>query len=155
MIAKRQGFTLIELNIIILTLGIITAIVVPTMQNYLADCQLQAHCKQLQHEIMSVAQEALVKDSSTFYIRLDLHNDRYIVRDSSSGVNRLIELPAGVDLVYSNFPSNTIYFGPKGRPNVGGTIRLESNRTAKMQYVIIAAVTGRTRVSDKPPLWNE
>jgi len=153
MIVRNQGYSIIELTVVILIIGIILAIAVPTMQNYLADCQLQAESMLLQQEIRSVAQESLVKDSGSYYIRLDLPNDKYkIIDPSSNNGYRVVELPDGVDLAFSNFTNHYIFFSPKGKPVVGGCIRLESKKTGKMQYVIVAAITGRTRVSEQPPL---
>ncbi|WP_347487638.1 prepilin-type N-terminal cleavage/methylation domain-containing protein [Desulfoscipio sp. XC116] len=155
-VVENQGFSLIELIIIILVMGIIMAIAVPSMNNCLTNYQLHAECMQLQQHIRSVAQEALVKDSDDFYIRLYLADDKYgIVAPTGNGNSVMVQLPVGIDLAFSNFPLDYIRFSGKGKPVVGGSIRLESKRTGRMQYVIVAAVTGRTRVSDKPPLSNK
>lgn len=161
---RNQGFSLIELTMIIMIIGIIIAIAVPTMENYLANYQLHSTCLQLQQHIRSVAQEALVKDCDNYYILLYLEQDKYkIVAPLDNKNSTMITLPDGVDLAFSNFRyassntdnNNRIIFSGKGRPVVGGIIRLESKKTGKIQYVIVATITGRTRISDKPPLNNE
>ncbi len=152
----KQGFSLIELIIIILIMGIIMAIAVPSMDNCLANYQLHTECLKLQQYIRSVSQEALVKDCDDYYILLYCDKDKYkIVAPSDNGNAMMIQLPDGVDLAFSNFTYNRINFSAKGKPVMGGCIRLESKKTDKMQYVIVAAITGRTRISDKPPSSNE
>ncbi|KAF1086558.1 hypothetical protein SPSYN_00277 [Sporotomaculum syntrophicum] len=154
--ARNKGYSLIELTIVILIMSIIMAIVVPIMNNYIANYQLQTECMQLQQHIRSVAQEALVKDSDSFYIRLRLIEDKYIIVAPSGNSNSTtVQLPDGIDLAFSNFPLDYIRFSGKGKPVVGGHIRLESKKTGKMQYVIVAAITGRARISNQPPLSNE
>ncbi|AGL02047.1 prepilin-type N-terminal cleavage/methylation domain-containing protein [Desulfoscipio gibsoniae] len=152
----NQAYSIIELAVVILIIGIIMTIAVPAMNNYMANYQLQAECLQLQRHIRSVAQEALVKDSDSFYIRLYLADDKYrIVAPSANGNSEIVQLPEGIDLAYSNFPLDYIRFSGKGKPVVGGHVRLTSKKTGKMQYVIVAAVTGRTRISHQPPLSSE
>ncbi len=152
----RQGFSLIELIIIILVMSIIMAIAFPPMDNCLANYRLHSECLQLQQYIRLVSQEALVKDCDNYYILLYFNQDKYkIVAPLDNGNVMMVLLPDDVDLAFSNFPYNRINFSAKGKPVTGGCIRLESKKTGKMQYVIVAAITGRTRISDKPPMSNE
>jgi len=160
---RNQGFSLIELIIIILIMSIIIAIAVPSMSHCLANYQLNVECMQLQQYIRSVAQEALVKDCDNYYILLYPEKEKYrIAAPLGNGSSIMITLPDGVDLAFTNFKDNSpdlqyniIKFSGKGRPVVGGYIRLQSKKTGKMKYVIVAPITGRTRISDKPPLSNE
>jgi len=153
---RSQGFSLIELIMIILIMSIIIAIAVPSIDHCLVNYQLNAECMQLQQYIRSVAQEALVKDCDNYYILLYLEEDKYkIVAPLDNKSSTMVLLPDGIDLAFSNFKHNKIIFSGKGRPVMGGCIRLENKKTGKMKYVIVATITGRTRVSDKPPLSNE
>ncbi|MBF7082132.1 prepilin-type N-terminal cleavage/methylation domain-containing protein [Desulfallas sp. Bu1-1] len=155
-IFNRKGFTLIELIVVLLILTIAMSIAIPSFNNFLADYQLDAACRQLQQEIRSTGQDALADESSTYQINLYVRDDKYRMIDlSKPGVYREVVMPGGVDIVYTNFENDIIKFTPKGMPTSGGHISLRSRKTGKYQYVIVAVVTGRTRISDYPPEGNE
>lgn len=151
-----KGFTLIELLVVLFILSIILSITIPAFNNVLAGYQLDAACRQLQQDIRSTGQEALSEESTTYQINLYVGDDKYRVVDLLKPRNyREVVMPAGVDIVYTNFQDDIIKFTLKGMPTRGGHITLRSDRTGKYRYVIVAPVTGRTRVSDDPPVNNE
>lgn len=155
-IPKRDGFSLIEWTIVIAVYALFLVLAVPAIHNYLANYRLEAACLQLQQDIRSTAQDALVKESAYYNICLNPSLEKYRVTDmSKTGTSREVVLPGGVDLVgttYDNY--NTIYFSATGLPTSGGHISLKSEPTGKFMYVIITPVTGRTRVADEPPGWR-
>ncbi|MCG8403514.1 MAG: prepilin-type N-terminal cleavage/methylation domain-containing protein [Firmicutes bacterium] len=155
--SKRDGFSLIELTIVIAVCALFLAMAVPAMHNYLAQCRLEAACLRLQQDIRSTAQDALVKESAYYNVCLYPTLEKYRVTDiSKPGTSREVVLPDGVDLVGTTYDDNynTIYFTATGLPVSGGHISLKSESTGKFMYVIITPVTGRTRVGDEPPDWR-
>lgn len=157
-VCNRNGFSLIELITVLALMAIVLAITMPGLNNYLADCRLEAACLQLQQDIRSVAQDALVKESANYRINLYRSSEKYRVKDlSPPGTYRDVVLPEGVDLVWTNFSNqnfgdDVIIFNARGIPTDGGHISLRSERTGKFKYVIVTPITGRTRVSDESPV---
>ena len=149
---KRTGFSLVELLMVIALLALVLAIAVPAMGNYLADCRLESVCLQLRQDIQSTRQDALVNESANYRIKFYRASDKYRVVDLAKPAEyREVALHGGVDLAMTNFANDEIRFSARGAPTAGGHISLNSLQSGKFMYVIVAPVTGRTRVSDEPP----
>lgn len=148
----RWGFSLLEIIVVLALLAVISVVAIPTFGNYLAERELEAACLQLQQDIRLASQQALVGESATYRINLYRNAEKYRVLDMSKPSRyREVAMPPGVDLAWTNFENDVIYFSARGRPTAGGHITLKSGKTGKFLYVIVAPVTGRTRVSEQPP----
>lgn len=152
----RNGLTLIELIVVMAILAIIFTITMPALNNYLANCRLEAACLELQQNIRSTAQDALVEESIYYRINLYRNTEKYrVINMLNRDGFKEVTLPKDIDLVGTNFYQDVILFSARGMPTTGGTVTLKSNSTGRNMYVIVAPVTGRTRVSSDPPIGSE
>lgn len=153
-IISNRGFTLLELTIVMFILTLIICMSVPSLKKIHARRDLHTTALQLQQEIRSLGQEALIRESSSYYISFSIYDknrDYYIIYGPDR--TRKINMPPGIDIINMNFNDHLmIYMSARGQPTKGGHITLKSTLTEEFKYVIIGAVTGRTRVSDEPPL---
>ena len=153
---QNKGFTLIELVTTLAVASILLAIAIPMASESLAGFQLNASSARLAQDIRTVSQQSLTQDYDYYYIQLYADNNRYRIGDILDSDNsRWVDLPGWVELDGSNFDLQRLSFSGKGKPITGGYIRLKNKNNNKFKYVIVAAITGRVRVSDQPPLSNE
>ena len=145
------GFTLIEILIALTIMGIVLMIVVPVFNSVLSTLMLNSAANQLAADIRLQQQRAISGDTDavTYYILFDPEQEIYYL---SAGVNTLktVTLPAGVDLLGTNFSNNRLAFNLKGIPLPGGHVTLQQSRS-RNRYVIISSVIGRVRVDTVPP----
>jgi len=152
----QKGFSILELVITLMLMSILLAIALPAIANSLAVFQLRTASLQLEQDIISLSQKSLVQECDNYYLQLYVGGGRYRIGDiSNTGNNTWIELPKWVEIDSSNFSLHRISFSGKGKPSVGGYIRLKNTRSNKYSYIIISPIAGRVRVSDQPPLSNE
>lgn len=154
--SANHGFTIIELSVVLLLMAILTAIVMPNFINSYARKNLDIAAYQLQQEIRTLGQQALQKESANYRIVFNLTNEYYVIYGPNGTLK--VTMPKGIDIVDTNFddPQHYIYdrivFSARGIPTNGGHIAIKSTVTGDFKYIIVALITGRTRVSDSPPV---
>jgi len=153
---NRKGFTLLELILVILILGIILAIALPGFQRPLAHHRLYAAGREMVSEIRQLQQRALAEEKHSYKIKFFVDRSRnikidhyYIMEDIN--ILKTVELPAGINLYDTNFAGEKLHINCSGYPayGFGGTVQLENDHNEKL-YIIVAK-TGRVRMDDKPP----
>ncbi|MDK2881439.1 MAG: hypothetical protein PWQ99_1214 [Clostridia bacterium] len=154
-----NGFTLLEVAVTLVIAGVLFACGAVELRMLRTDFNLQFAADRLAADIRSVQQRALGEKTPDYYIDFYTHIDTYRVKKWDTPFSRVItevRLPQGVDLYSTNFQDNRLVINAKGLPPRGGTIILKSRETGKLKYVIVASITGRVRVSDRPPeSWEE
>jgi len=153
-----RGFTLVELMVVVTLLGIVSAAAVPCFRTVLARYELAAAARQLAGDIRECEQlargwraEGGKEELDHFEVRFNSSADSYSFGLTSEKF-KTVKLPAGVELVYTNFPSNILILNLKGTPKGnGGTVSLRSRVTGDYLYVVVAVLSGRVRVSETEP----
>jgi len=146
---KINGFTLIEVVLVIAILGLLSVVAIPNFKNTLAKYKLETAAKELAQNIRVTQQKSITKGVSCKIV-LDLNRkDNYIMMSGSRG--KMIKLPPGVRLDWTTYSEvdKTIAFYPTGAPNRGGTIAITNGRDTL--YVIVSVSTGRVRIGYTPP----
>lgn len=145
---RIKGFTIIELIMVVVIMGIIAAIAVPrlginTIDLYTVARQVKADIRFAQESAMSKYRKTTItfsSDSNTYNI-------------TSSGINESKELPARSRAVFDSGNSTALAFtfNSSGEPipvpvtgTVGGTLRISSGGSYK--EIKVANITGRATI---------
>lgn len=155
-LSTSSGFTLIELAITMGIIAILTITVAPVFQKQLAHFNLVQTAYQITADLRELQQRALTENSTDYNIQFyrNAVNHYTIRKQTRAGpINiKATYFASSVKLGSTNFPSDRLYISAVGSPYPhGGTIIIENRRSGEAIYVIIASITGRVRVSWKPP----
>ncbi|WP_003542133.1 prepilin-type N-terminal cleavage/methylation domain-containing protein [Desulfotomaculum nigrificans] len=161
LVKTNKGFTLVELVVVIMILGIITAMSMPNFGRPLSDYKLYTAARQLATDIRSLEQKSINLADDKYnnysnYIMFGSKN-KYLINevipstgDNVQVIQRSVNLPSGIEIFLTNFTNNMLVFNRSGGTSSGGTISLKSTVTGKQLYVIVLTGSGRVRVSNTP-----
>ncbi len=132
----RKGFTLIEMTIVLLVMGIFAATAAPSYLTALAHYQVDMAARKIVADLQFARSEA-VRTSRSRPVNFESGLDRYTlvnVSDLNDGNKGyyvyLQEAPFSADLISADFPDNATFekveFDRFGRPNSRGTIVVRS-----------------------------
>lgn len=150
---QEKGFTLVEVLISIVILGVVIGVTTPSLARSLAKRKLSTAATQLKADIRYTRQIAITERRARaikFYVyeRSSEPNVYEIFRNADP--LKKVHLPENIKLIYCNFAADRLTFTNQGNPQQGGTITLENQYCDKL-YVITLPITGRVRIDDTPP----
>ncbi len=111
--------------------------------------KLNAAASVVAEDIRLVQQLDMNQDVVPYTVLFNYQEDIYIIKKGVYTYKE-VQLPKGVDLVYTNFKNNELRFDRKGDPNCGGHLSLR-DKNGNFLYVIVASLTGRVRIDKIPP----
>jgi prepilin-type N-terminal cleavage/methylation domain-containing protein len=123
-IKKRAGFTLLELMMVIVIIGILAALTIPNMGGWSAKRELENTARDLLSNFQQARSQAITMGRNVV-IQVDVANDWYQILDSNGTVivpQRT--MPQGINIVSAqNFPLsatvNTAGIDPRGFSSLG------------------------------------
>ncbi len=152
-----SGFTLIELIIVIVILGILSIFLVPIVNSALISTRVSASVEILAQDIQTVRDLAGTKHD-TLWIVFDSLNEKYTVYKGPSVATRSImnhpnshnewivsfdnATYKGVDITSETFGSNGLYFDAWGDAVVGGSIVLNNGE----KTISITQLSGKVSI---------
>jgi len=150
---RETGFTMIEVMIAILILAGLTAGTVLSLTRLTATVNLRLASDRLAQEIRTTQQRAFAENSPYGIQFYQDPGNAYLIKKTAVYISDtpMVHLPASLTLE-SNFPKKMLTIPCLEGSANGGTITLTNKANSRQQlYVIVAAITGRVRVSDRPP----
>lgn len=151
------GFTLVEIIVVLAISAVMTTGTIMGFKSLMAANDLRVAGNRMMQDIRTTQQIALAENSSEHSYFIQFYQDpanNYIIKRSATPLPIIIasvSFPTSVALVTTNFDSQMLSLSSKGIPARGGTITLKNQVNGKLSFVIVASVTGRVRVSDRPP----
>jgi general secretion pathway protein H len=153
---KNRGFTLLELLIVLVIIGIGAAFIAPTVARSLTNLKLKTATKQLA-AVLRYARSKAVSSKNTTQVIIDIDNARYsaeISQDKSSTENtgtsaafpssvRFKQVKLGEEIHESGLVQ--LLFYPKGNTS-GGEIILENDRYRQYR-ITIDNLTGKVKIN--------
>lgn len=149
---RSRGFVFFEAILAVVLVGVMVSLLAANSFGTKDYCKLLAFAQTIAQDIRLVQQMNANQDGTAYSIVFDCARERYlIVRGLGVSALRVVNLPAGVDLVYTDFADNTLGFYTDGKPRpYGGHLALR-DRSGRYLYVIVQTMTGRVRVAAQPP----
>jgi prepilin-type N-terminal cleavage/methylation domain-containing protein len=146
--ARRQaGFTLVELVVVVLILGVIASASVPKIIARQDKWRVQSAARHLAHDLRQLSKYALAK-SQSYTVNFNLALDQYVmptvIDPAHPGETYQVNLRSlyGVDITSTTIPSmmpQAITWSGHGTPNMPVVILLARNSE---QAAVMVAVTG-------------
>lgn len=168
---ENSGFTLIELMIAIAIIGIMTAIAVPAVMNWLPNYRLKAAARDLYSnmqkakiEAVKSNKDALISFVAGTYVPAGRIGSYQVFVDDSpvngafdagEQVLAQINMPKNVSLYFNNFSGNTAGFNSRGLPCSGlGSVQLKNNNSRYYKISLSSAGNIKIRKSNDGTTWN-
>ena len=145
-----SGFSLLELLIVTALISMVCGMSMMRLGDSLAEQELSAAALEMAADLRWMQQVSVNSPANAggpfYFMMYDTAGGRYYVKSGIQIVKNMY-LPASVR--FGNLPP-LLSFSSSGSPSSGQTIMLQSRPLNKFRYVIVAAVTGRVRVSETP-----
>ncbi len=139
----KNGFTLVELIIVIMLIGIVVGVAAPVLREYSVDANLKSAVRNLKSD-MELAKLRAIRENARVVMDFDTTNNSYeaFVDDGSGGGTAgnnakdgsevtvtTVSIPANVTMYEASFPGGIprFRFDGRGLPNgVGGHVHMKN-----------------------------
>jgi len=134
------AMTAMELIVVLSIIAILTAVLVPTLSNYLPSIQLNGSARTLASSLRE-AQEKAISEQNQYLIRFSpgaTPPNYQLIRiyNSVEEQVRQVNLPSNVSLaIEGTITANQVVFSPDGGPSSSGQITLSINGSNKIVSV--------------------
>lgn len=142
MTTGSSGFSLIELVMVIVLIGIVMAVVVPKLRNT-TDFSLEGSASMVVADIRN-AQELAMATHDDKNVVFTLNGASYTVETEIDSVFRTVDLPSGVTITSADV---TFTFNPLGEPTAGGGSSVTISASGNSKTVTVGSYTGRASTS--------
>lgn len=152
---RRDGFTLVELMIVIAVIGILAAIAAPSYQTYMAQRRLNGAARHLAMHLMQARSQAITTNKQII-VNL-LNNQQYAFVTDNDGDESVSEgdttessYDIQPDYYDVTFAAASAGYNPLFRPNgtaKNGTIDIISSLPGLVAKQITISTAGRVRIS--------
>jgi len=143
-----EGFSLIELIIVIALIAILTTFAVPTWQKYRHNSNLKSAARELIGDISDTKQRAVTENLDTYAIAFNVSGNSYAL--TRGGATQWTKSLAsfGNGIVFNGTPSfgTAINFHKRGTVT-NGSVSLRNGLTPASSATITVNITGRTYVT--------
>lgn len=148
-----EGFTLTELMITILILGLVAALALPTYGRFVQDWKLSGEADQFASALRSARSSAVLKNIDAVFT-FDMDNNAYFyfednnrngVRDHGEYRSDMFELYNGIVIAAHTLSTRTLTFGRMGNTRESGSITLR-NVNNNVRVIRIFGGTGNVTI---------
>ncbi len=132
----RNGFSLVEVMIVVALIGIVATIAVPNFQNYIRNRNLKTAAHEISSEFF-VTRERALSESRTYRLVFDTANNRYTTEEQTAPgvwtVRQTKQVAAsaaandGIAIDAANTTATTFTFQPRGTISMGGTVSIKNS----------------------------
>ncbi|HVP36863.1 MAG TPA: GspH/FimT family pseudopilin [Terriglobales bacterium] len=154
---KQRGFSLIEMMIVVVLIGVMAALTVGTFDNFLRKQKLKAAGRDLLSDLRLTRSYA-VSRRAQFGVYFDQNAGQYIVfkdvvnlsnctYDSGDSVVKTVALPNTLVLNNCTFPNTVVVYLSTGSASSSGTVDIYNSDLAKYVRTDVLASTGRVRLT--------
>ncbi len=150
---NESGFTLMELILVMVVMGILAAIAIPTFMGLLPGMRLNGAARQIMGDLMDARMEAVKQNNPFKVFVLNDHEYKILDDDDGDGIDdsgtetsRTIDIQGNysdMTISYTGSPP-TIAFSPKGTATDLGTITVQNGSGLKSVSVSVA---GRIKIN--------
>jgi prepilin-type N-terminal cleavage/methylation domain-containing protein len=153
-----SGFTMLEMMIIVVIIGIVSAIAVPTLWGVMPRLRARSEARAILNKIREARSRA-ISDGIQVGVHYDSNTrDVFIFKDYINPLDYLYEegephigpthqLDVRVNVVNSNFIANTLVFLPDGQASQSGTMTISAGENGPSYTISVIGPTGRAKVS--------
>ena len=150
---KYEGFTLTELMIIILIIGIITVLSLPNFGRFMQSCRLNGETQRFVSTLRTARSAAVMKNIDVvFTFDMDTNTYSYFEdtdRNGNIGNNEYqsatYQLSPCISIIAYTLSSTTLTFGAKGNTRESGSITMR-NANNKTKNIRIYGGTGNITI---------
>ena len=148
-IGAGEGFSLIELLIVVAILAITAAFAVPQFQRYSANADLRTAGRAVAADLAAVKQGAVTENLDVYRLSFNLAGNSYALIRTDSGTTLWTKSPAahgsGITLSAADFSSGAVVNYTRRGTMSMGTVTLQNTRGSTA--VVTVNITGRTYVT--------
>ncbi len=154
---SSAGFTMVEMMIIIVIIGIMAAIAVPSFSTIIPKLEVRAQARATLNYVRQARSRA-ISECSQYGVFVDAANGEYLLfKDTVSPAlmtynigDSIVVGPELIDpdvnLVASTFANNTVIFQQTGRASQSGVFTFDKSGGGAQYSVSILGATGRSKM---------
>lgn len=154
----QRGITLMELMIVVVTIGIMAAMATPRFLDYIPKLKTKAAVREVVSQ-MRLARSAAIAEKSPIGIYFNAYEGEYIVfadtvdvgshlYDEADPLIRSNEFPPEIELGYATFSDNVVIFDADGSASTSGSITFLSRQGGGLYEVSVIAGTGKVKMRE-------
>ncbi|MFC1476060.1 GspH/FimT family pseudopilin [Candidatus Zixiibacteriota bacterium] len=156
--ANQRGITLMELMIVVVTIGIMAAMATPRFLDYIPKLKTKSAVREVVSQIR-LARSAAIAEKTPMGIYFCASEEEYIVfadtvdvgsclYDETDQLIRTKEFPPEIELGYNTFDDNVVIFAADGSASSSGSVTFLSPAGAELYEVSVLAGTGKVKMQE-------